>query len=197
VNETPTVTSVSPDAAPLGGGTRVTVTGTYLTGATAVKFGTTPATTVVVDSATTITATVPAGTGTVDVTVTTSYGKSATTSADRFTYIPPPSVASVNPSSGPAVGGTVVTITGTTFTGATAVSFGGFPATFTVSSGTSIAATAPAVPFGRTVDVTVTTPYGTSPTSSADQFTYLSPTVTSLSPDGGPTAAGTAVTHKL
>ncbi len=194
VNETPTVTSVSPDVAPLGGGTRVTVTGTYLTGATAVKFGTTPATTVVVDSATTITATVPAGTGTVDVTVTTSYGKSATTSADRFTYIPPPSVASVNPSSGPAVGGTVVTITGTTFTGATAVSFGGFPATFTVSSGTSIAATAPAVPFGRTVDVTVTTPYGTSPTSGADQFTYLSPTVTSLNPDGGPTAAGTAVT---
>jgi large repetitive protein len=194
VNETPTVTSVTPDTAPLGGGTRVTIAGTYLTGATAVKFGTTPATTVVVDSATSITATVPAGTGTVDVTVTTSYGTSATTSADRFTYVPPPSVASVNPSSGPAVGGTAVTITGTTFTGATGVSFGGFPATFTVTSGTSIAATAPAVPYGRTVDVTVTTPYGTSPTSSADQFTYLSPTVTSLSPDGGPTAAGTTVT---
>ncbi len=194
VNETPTVASISPDVAPLGGGTRVTITGTYLAGATAVKFGTTPATTVVVGSATSITATVPAGTGTVDVTVTTSYGTSATTSADRFTYIPPPSVASVNPSSGPAVGGTAVTITGTTFTGATAVSFGGFPATFTVTSGTSIAATAPAVPFGRTVDVTVTTPYGTSPTSGADQFTYLSPTVSSLNPDGGPTAAGTAVT---
>ncbi len=40
----PTVTSISPTAGPLAGGTTVTVTGTNLTGATAVDFGSTPAT---------------------------------------------------------------------------------------------------------------------------------------------------------
>jgi hypothetical protein len=83
-----------------------------------------------------------------------------------------PAVSSVSPSSGSAAGGTPVTITGTNFTGASAVSFGATPAsTFTVNSSTSITATAPAEAAG-TVDVTVTTPAGTSTTSAADHFTF-------------------------
>jgi uncharacterized membrane protein len=64
-----------------------------------------------------------------------------------------------------------VTIAGIGFTGATAVSFGSISAkSFTVNSATSITAVSPK---GRgTVDVTVTTPAGTSPTSAADQFIY-------------------------
>src|SRR5207248_544691 len=61
---------------------------------------------------------------------------------------------------------------------------------------TSITATAPAAPAG-VVDVTVTTPAGTSPDGSADHFTYTAaaaPTVTSLSPDSGTSAGGTSVT---
>ena len=58
-------------------------------------------------SATSITATAPAGTGTVDVTVTTPGGTSATSSADQFTYVPAPTVGNVSPTSGPAGATTV------------------------------------------------------------------------------------------
>ena len=73
---------------------------------------------------------------------------------------------------GPTTGGTSVTVTGTAFTGATAVHFGTATATFTVVSSTSITATAPAGT--GTVNVTVTTAGGTSATS-ADKFTYDAP----------------------
>ncbi len=67
----PVVTGVSPSGGPLGGGTSVTVTGTNFTGATAVDFGSTPGTGIVVKGGgTSLTATAPAGAaGTVDVTV--------------------------------------------------------------------------------------------------------------------------------
>ena len=84
----PTVTNVSPNSENVAGGTSVIITGTALTGATAVKFGTTPATSFTVNSATQITATAPAGNqGTVNVTVTTEGGTSATSSADQFSYL--------------------------------------------------------------------------------------------------------------
>ena len=66
-----------------------------------------------------------------------------------------------------------MTLTGTTFTNASAIDFGNTPATFfTVNSPTSITATAPFGTLGA-VDVTVTTPGGTSTTGAADQFTYI------------------------
>ena len=96
----PTVSAVSPTSGPTAGGTSVTITGTNLTGASAVHFGANAATGVVVNGATSVTATSPAGTGTVDVTVTTPGGTSATSSADDFTYVGPPVVTGVNPTSG-------------------------------------------------------------------------------------------------
>ncbi len=83
----PVVSNISPSAGPVAGGTTVTITGTNLSGQTAVDFGST-AGTVTADSATSITVTSPSGTGTVDVTVTTPNGTSAKTSADQFTYTP-------------------------------------------------------------------------------------------------------------
>ena len=84
-----------------------------------------------------------------------------------------PVVTAVSPVSGPVTGATSVTITGTDLNGATAVSFGATAAaSFTVNSATSITAVSPAHAAG-TVDVVVTTPTGTSPTSGADQFTFL------------------------
>ena len=191
---TPTVTSVSPTAGPTTGGTSVTINGTNFIGATIVNFGGTSAASFTVNSSTKITATSPAGTGTIDIKVTTTSGTSAASANDRFTYVLSPTVTAVSPSAGPAAGGTPVTITGTNFTGATAVKFGSTAAaSFTVNSSTSITATSPAG--SGTVDVTVTTNGGTSQTTSADQFNYQgTPIVTNISPASGPTGGGTVVT---
>ncbi|MFA4849293.1 MAG: IPT/TIG domain-containing protein [Methanoregula sp.] len=196
----PTVTGISPTSGPDIGGTVVTVSGTGFTGATGVKFGTTAGTSLTVNSATQITITSPAGAaGTVNVTVTTPAGTSATSPADEFTYTKTtsaPIVTGISPTSGPLAGGTVVTVTGTGFTGATAVTFGTTAGTsLNVNSATQITITSPAGAAG-TVNVTVTTPAGTSATSPADEFTYIipMPTVTGISPTSGPEAGGTVVT---
>ena len=86
----------------------------------------------------------------------------------------PPTVNAVNPASGPTSGGTSVTITGTNVAAATAVNFGPNGATnVNLVSSTQITGNLSAG-FGM-VDVTVTTPSGTSATSTADQFTYNAP----------------------
>jgi len=91
-----------------------------------------------------------------------------------------PAVPGQSPSRGARAGGTVVTITGTGFTGATAVSFGGAAAVFTVNSDTSITATTPAHATGP-FDVTVTTAGGTSAaTGTGNDYTYLG--VTGITP---------------
>ena len=85
---------------------------------------------------------------------------------------PIPTVTGVAPATGPEAGGTSVTLTGTDFTNATAVTFGTIgPATsFTVDSATSITAVSPAG--NHAVDITVTTPAGTSEVNQTDLFTY-------------------------
>ena len=142
----PTVTSISPATGPLSGTTSVVITGTGFTGATTVKFGTTAATSFTVTNATSITAVSPAGSaGTVDITVTTPYGTSATSSADKYTYVAAPTFNSITLSTGNSTGGTSVTITGTNFvTGATSVTIGGTAATsVSVSSSTTLTAITP------------------------------------------------------
>src|SRR5436853_6851726 len=111
---------------------------------------------------------------------------------------PPPSVASISPSSGSTAGGSSVTISGSNlFSGAT-VSIGGANATgVTVVSSTSITAATPAHAAG-TAGVTVTNTDGQSSTL-ANAFTYSAPTnpapsVTSVSPNSGSASGGTAVT---
>src|SRR5215472_16439820 len=190
----PTVTNVNPNTGPTSGGTSVTITGTNFSGVTGVRFGNNAAGSFTVDSATQITATSPAGVGTVDVTVTTAGGTSAISSGDRFTYGSAPTVTNVNPNIGPTSGGTSVTITGTNFSGVTAVRFGNNAAgSFTVDSATQITATSPTGV--GTVNVTVTTESGTSAISSGDRFTYGSAsTVTNVNPNTGPTSGGTSVT---
>ena len=156
----PTVTAISPASGPISGGTTVTITGTGFATAGAVKFGATVAA-YTINSNTQITATSPAGTGTIDVTVTTSGGTSATTAGDQFTYVGAPTVTAVSPASGPTSGGTTVTITGTGFATAGAVKFGATVAAYTINSNTQITATSPAGT--GTIDVTVTTPGAPAP----------------------------------
>jgi hypothetical protein len=85
---------------------------------------------------------------------------------------PPPSVSSVTPNSGPAAGGTWVTISGSGLSGARSVWFGGIPAPQVVPvSATSVQALAPAHAAG-TVDVQVGNPSSISPPSPQDRYTY-------------------------
>jgi len=170
----PAISSVTPTSGPGAGGKAVVISGADFNGTTAVHFGGTLATSIIVKP-TAIKAVVPPGVaGTVYVLVTTPAGTNAPGPADQYTYLGP-SVTSVSPASGPGVGGTKVTISGTGFTGATAVHFGSVPSTnFTVKP-TTIVAYSPAVSGSLVKDITVTTPGGTSPTSSpADRFTYTS-----------------------
>jgi large repetitive protein len=192
--QAPTVSTIAPQSGPAAGGTVVGISGSNFTNASAVAFGSVPAASFQVNSPSQITATSPSGSSSVDVAVTTPGGTSAASSSDRFTYIPAPAVTGINPSSGVDAGGTSVSITGSNFTGATAVSFGeAAAAVFSVDSSTHISATSPAGT--GTVDVSVATPGGTSAASSANQFTYIRvPVVTAVTPNSGPESGGTTVT---
>lgn len=195
----PTVTAISPASGNTAGGTQVQITGTNFSGATSVSIGGSPATFVVVVSATKITATTSAHTvpGVVDVVVTTPAGVG--TGTGLYTYVAgAPTVTAISPVSGPIAGGTAVTITGTNFTGASNITIGGVtPTAVTVVSATSITATTPAHAAGA-VDVVVTTPVGTG--TGRNLFTYNAPagaalpTVTAVSPNTGVPGGGTTVT---
>ena len=86
----PAVSGVSPNAGPIAGGQIVTVSGTNLSGATAVAFGANQATIgSVAAGGNSMTVTVPGGAvGVVDVIVTTPSGSSTATVADEYTYEP-------------------------------------------------------------------------------------------------------------
>jgi hypothetical protein len=103
---------------------------------------------------------------------------------------PAPTITSVSPTSGPAAGGTAVTINGANFTGAT-VNFGSAPASITSNTGTQMTVIAP--PGSGTVDVIVTNAGGSSGTSAADRFTYT----TSAPPsNSSPVVSGGAPTSR-
>lgn len=169
----PTVTRVSPTSGPSAGGTSVTITGSGFLSGTTVKFGALAATKVTVSSPTSITATSPAGSGAVDVTVSNANGASATSTADKFSYIQPPQVTRLTPSIGLVSLGGITLIEGKGFTGATEVNFGSSRGSFAVLSDTMILALVGPHAAGA-VDVTVHTAGGASAISSADRFTFAS-----------------------
>lgn len=143
----PSVQSFSPTSA--GVGATVTITGTGFTGATAVSFGGTAATSFNVVSPSTIIALV--GSGASGIVSVTNFGGIGTMGG--FIFIPTPSITSFTPTFvGPNF---PIIITGTNFTGATNVTFGGTAAkSFTVNSATSISAV---VDNGASGNVEVTT----------------------------------------
>ncbi len=192
----PKVVSVTPNHGPLTGGTIVQIKGSNLVSASAVDFGTVAAS-FVPRTKHLIQAIAPAGTGTVDVRVTTNTGRSAIVPGDQFSYVSTPVIQSVRPRVGSTLGGNQVTISGADFTNVTAVDFGSTPATdFLVDSPNAITATVPAHAAG-TVDVTVTILGGsTSPVDSADKYTFVLnlPVVTSVVFDVGNVVGGEQVT---
>ncbi|MGH9858641.1 MAG: beta strand repeat-containing protein, partial [Candidatus Acidiferrales bacterium] len=190
----PAIVSINPTSGPAAGGTPVTISGANFVNGAAVRFGATAAASVTFNSATSLTAVTPAGTGLVDVTVTNPGGQSATLSS-AFSYDPglPPTIVSVVPNSGPATGGTLVTISGANFQAGATVSFAGTPATnVTVLSSSQIRAVTPAGAPGS-VAVQVTNP-DTQNVTLFNGFTYAPPpTVTSVNPAAGFAVGGTSV----
>jgi len=181
----PTITSVTPPTGVIAGGTTVVIGGTNFTGisgATGVKFGSTAATSYIVNSSTQITAIAPAHlVGPVDIVAKSPAGSSAVVPADVYTYFVAastlaPTVTKLNPKIGATFGGTTVVITGTDFSSVPAtngVKFGDlYAASYVVNSNTQITAKTKAHLFGI-VDVVVTNAYGSSALVLADQYTYF------------------------
>jgi uncharacterized protein (TIGR03437 family) len=148
----PTISSFTPTSGPVG--TAVTITGTNFGDASDVQFNTTSATTFTVNSITQITAAVPSGAATGKISVTNSVGTAVSVADFTVTAGPPaPTIISFTPTGGPV--GTVVTITGTNFTGANDVKFNTTSVTsFTVNSATEITATVPAGASSGKISVT-------------------------------------------
>ena len=185
----PTLTSIAPTSGAQGATVPITLTGTNLTGATAITVSGTGVTVsgLTVVGPTSVTATFAvSGTATLSartVSITTPGGTSNTVT---FTVVsaPVPTLTSITPNTG--VSGTTVpvTLTGTNLTGATRVTASGYGITVsglsvvnsTTASVNLVLATYATAGAGN---VSITTPGGTSNTVT---FTVLRPTITSVVP---------------
>jgi hypothetical protein len=184
----PTVTSVSPSAGALAGGTAITITGTDFSATiNSVTINGQACTSVVRVSATSITAVTPANAaGTYSLIVTNSDTQTGTLSS-AYTYEAAPTITSVSPLQGALAGGTSITVTGTGFTSSvTSLTIGGTACTSVVRvSATSITALTPAKTAG-TYDVVVTNS-DTQTGTLASGFTYTSaPTINGITPGLSP-----------
>jgi hypothetical protein len=185
--------TIDPTYGPTAGGTTITITGSGLVPGTTVSVdGVAGACQPFVPTAPTATCVMPPHpAGTVNVVVTNASGSSAPLS---YTYDNVPFLKSVSPVAGPTAGGYLLKLSGASFGAGMTVSVGGVPGacgSVTVTSQTSATCVMPPGAAG-TVNVAVTTPFGTSGTKS---FTYTNvPTLSAVTPDQGPVAGGTVIT---
>ncbi|MEI9917462.1 MAG: BspA family leucine-rich repeat surface protein [Bacteroidota bacterium] len=165
----PTITAISPVSG--GPGTRIDIFGDNFDNATSVTIGGIEAASFSIGSTKLITAFIPATGASGNVVVTTPGGIATYSIGGGFTFVPAPTITSFSPTS--ATEGTTVTITGTDFTNASQVEFGGAKASsFIVVSPTTI--TAVVSNFGATGDVSVATFSGVAFRSG---FTFLVPKI--------------------
>ena len=190
----PVIKSISPSRCSLSGGIEVTINGDNFQDGATVKIGENAATDVMFVSETKISAKIPArASGIVDVVVTNPDTQSDTLT-NAFTYVPPPDVMGISPSSGSTLGGTEVSITGANFAYGVTVKIGDKNATdVAVLSSSLITAKTPAGSAG-TVDIVVSHPVSQSDTLPS-AFTYIPPPiVTEITPSEGAMSGGTEIT---
>ena len=189
----PVITSLSSNSGTTAGGVAMMVFGSNLYGGT-VTFGGVSASdlTYATDgSHISVEGGTPAGTaGTVAVIATVS---GVASNDVLYTYITPPIVSSLSPTFGTTAGGTTVTITGSDFTGATSVTFGGINATsFSVTDANHIRCITPAGTAG-TVAV-IATVSGVASNNDV-LYTYITHLIVidSISPESGSIKGGTTI----
>jgi len=190
----PQVQSITPSSGPLAGGTAVKINGSGFVAGATVTIGAAAAGVRFV-SGSELTAKTPAGSGSREVIVSDAGGTSK--GGPDFTYLPPPTVASVIPNTGPTIGGTAVTIKGSGFVAGATVAIGAAATEVKFVSSSELTARTPAG--AGSPSVIISDPGGTS--KPGPTFAYVgppveSPTVASITPNTGPTAGGTAVEIK-
>jgi ABC-type transport system substrate-binding protein len=159
----PSISSFTPSSA--AAHATVTVTGTSILGATSVKLnGASVPFTIV--SNTKITFTVPTGASNGTILVTAPAGSG--TSAGTFTVLPPPTIASISPGSGPV--GTLVTVTGTGLAGTVGIQIGSVLTVPTSVSATQVVFSIPPGAATGTIKILATNGSATS----VDTFTITS-----------------------
>ena len=187
ISTPPSIGSITPTSGITG--SSVTITGTYLGGASSVKFGSLAASFTEVSS-TQVMATVPDGAAAGKVSITTPAGTA--TSSQSFT--PTLSVTSMSPTSGPY--GTVVGIRGVGFTPGSTVKFNGAAATVSYVNSSLVKATVPSA--ATTGPVTLTnfsSPTGTVKARTSYAVTpHIAPTISSFTPTSGITGSSVTIT---
>jgi Concanavalin A-like lectin/glucanases superfamily/IPT/TIG domain len=182
----PVINTIAPPNGPTTGGTTITVTGGNFQAGATVQIGTTPATNVMVSSASSLTFTLPAGTlGPKPVTVT-NPDLGATTLANGFTYVTPLTLTQVAPLV--AAPGATIVVTGTGIQIGAALLVGGVAVTPLSSTSVQMTFANPAsVPCGGPIQIT-------NPNTQTASIAFNpSPAITTLFPSGGPAAGGNVV----
>lgn len=179
---------MAPAIGPQSGGTKVTITGSGLAGATSVKFNgvSTP---IIANTANRILVASTPGIGVAQVTVTTPGG---TSNPKPFGYYPSGSAALISPNVGPTAGRTIVTIDGSLLATANSVLFDTLLAPPLIVSDRQITAAVPPAAGPGVVPVTITTAGGL--TTKTLTYTYVDPpALTGLSASAGAHVGGNVI----
>jgi hypothetical protein len=186
----PSLLTFTPNRVPSAGGTAITIGGSGFTFAEDIEIdGIGVPFTIVNDTTITFTSP-PHAAGPIPVLARNFAGSSSMGPA--ITFVDAPLVSVAAPNTGTAAGGTVVTITGTRFTGVHSVLIGGQPASFAFNSDEQITATTPAHAAEPT-DIVIEADGGSG--TLVASFTYLAVgTATTLGSSANPAMRGTLIT---
>jgi IPT/TIG domain-containing protein len=191
----PAPTAAAPSSGPDLGGAAVTIAGSGFEAGATVTFGGAPALVANVGATAIAVTAPPHAAGAVDLVVTNPDGRQGTLAAG-FTYLPPPRLAGLSPTSGPAAGGTTVALAGAGFQPGAVASFGGAPAAVVSASSSELVVRSPPHAAGP-VEVVLVNPDGRL-AALPGGFTYLAPppaapALSQVSPATGTTLGGEPV----
>lgn len=188
--------SITPASGPAAGGTKVTIEGTGFTGLQdlfgigyGVLIGGAASSNLTVHSDKKVTVDTPPGFDPFAAVVV--YSDYYNSTPVFFAYAP--AVGGVNPSTGPLVGGTKVTVTGLALSDTDKFDFGGALATGVKCANSSRCTMITPAHKPGTVDVRVESSVGKSPLAYGDSFTFNGPSIKGFSPAAGPTTGGLVI----